>query len=225
MKVTEQQMRILQNDEFQATSDKYKPIKTIDVINRFKEHGLSVLKVEESRTRLEHKQDKVRHFVTMLIDEVGGIQRTVVIMNSSDSTTSLRLHAGLVRMVCNNGLVLCDDIIPAEKIKHTSLTPFVRIDNFITMLRTKLDEEQALRELMMKRHLTALQMEQFVHSAVALREDDMSKVLDPMSANIIRRPEDAGKTIWNIFITSCLKLIILKNSHLLFCYFHLISFK
>ena len=199
MKITEQQKRIITNTDFIATSDKYNPIATLDVINRFKEHGMTVNDLQESRTRLEHKKDKVRHFVRMKIDDVGGIQREVVIMNSSDSSTSLRLHAGLLRLVCNNGLVLSDDLIPAEKIKHTTKDPFARIDSFVDRLVSALDEESRVRALMEGRWLAAWQIEEFANKAIALREDDISKVLDPMAVNLIRRPEDAGHQLWEVF--------------------------
>lgn len=199
MKITEQQKRIITNTDFIATSDKYNPIATIDVINRFKEHGMTVNALQEARTRLDHKKDKVRHFVRMKIDDVGGVQREVVIMNSSDSSTSLRLHAGLLRLVCNNGLILSDDLIPAERIKHTTKDPLARVDAFVDRLRASLDEESRIRALMEGRWLAAWQIEQFAHKAVALREDDMSKVLDPMAVNLIRRPEDAGHQLWEVF--------------------------
>jgi len=199
MRITSTQKAILENSDFKATSTKYRPIKTIDVINRFKSHGLKVSSMEESRTRDVNKQDKVRHFVRMTIDEQQGIKREVVIMNSSDSTTSLRLHAGLTRMVCNNGLILSDDMIPAEKIKHTHHTPFSRIDNFIERLRGELDNEQRVREAMMAKRLSAYDIEQFAIEAIGLKEKDMSIILDPMMVTQIRRPEDQGKQLWEVY--------------------------
>ena len=199
MKITEQQKRIITNTDFIATSDRYNPIATLDVINRFKEHGMTVNDLQESRTRLEHKKDKVRHFVRMKIDDVGGIQREVVIMNSSDSSTSLRLHAGLLRMVCNNGLILSDDLIPMEKIKHTTKDPFARIDSFVSRLTAALEEETRIRERMQRKWLAAWQIEEFASRAIETREDDMSKILDPMAVNIIRRPEDSGHQLWEVY--------------------------
>ena len=199
MKITSNQMAILNNDEFKATSDRYRPIKTIDVVNRFKEHGMTVSDMQESRTRDYNKIDKVRHFVRMTIDEQQGIRREVVIMNSSDSTTSLRLHAGFTRMVCLNGCVFSDDMIPAEKIKHTHHTPFARIDSFVERLMKSLDEEQRIRETMMNKRLSAYDIERFAYSAIATKEKDMSIILDPMAVAQIRRPEDQGKDLFTVY--------------------------
>jgi len=199
VRITSTQKAILENSDFKATSTKYRPIKTIDVINRFKSHGLKVSSMEESRTRDVNKQDKVRHFVRMTIDEQQGIKREVVIMNSSDSTTSLRLHAGVLRLVCNNGLIFSDDLIPAEKIKHTHHNPFTRIDEFVDRLLKALDEEQQVREAMMSKMLSQNDIAHFARKAIKLAEKDYSKVLDPLAVTIVQRPEDLGKDLWVVY--------------------------
>ena len=71
-----------------------------------------------------------------------------------------------------------------------------QIESFADLVHNKLDEEQKLREHMMGHRLSAYDMEQFAYDAVALKEKDMSIVLDPMAVNLVRRPEDIGKTLW-----------------------------
>lgn len=199
MKITEQQKRIITNVDH-TMSDKYVPIKTLDVVNRFKEHGMTVSSLQESRTRIPEKADKVRHYVRMRIDSDGDVEREVVIMNSSDGSTSLRLHVGALRLVCNNGLIISSDIITPERIKHTTLDPFARIDNFVTMLLSKLEEEKFIRESMQRKILLPYEIEDFTQRAVAIKEgDDYHKVLDPMAAAIARRPEDVGHDVWRVF--------------------------
>jgi hypothetical protein len=186
----------LDQTEYLATSDRYNVITTSKVIDRFTQHGFSVNSYREAGNRVAEKENKVRHYVRMKLDTVNGVDREIVIMNSYDSSTSLRLHFGLTRLVCNNGLILSENFIPAERIKHTHQTPFERIDSFIELMQSKLDEELELRTIMENTYLSHYDMYEFTKKAINLREDDLSKILDISQLNIAERPEDIGKNIW-----------------------------
>jgi len=197
MKVPRQHMETILNEVPGVnTSDKYALIQTKAVIDKFKTYGFNVSSYQEARFRKEDKRNKVKHLVRMKIDGQMGVDREIVIMNSHDGTSSLKLNFGLFRAVCQNQLVFGDKLLPTEKIYHSKQNPWEQIESFADLVHNKLDEEQKLREYMMGHRLSAYDIEQFAYDAVALKEKDMSIVLDPMAVNLVRRPEDIGKTLW-----------------------------
>ncbi len=200
MRITSNQMATLTNVEpTMNTSEKYTLIKTIDVVDRLKAEGFSVTDYQESRVRKEDKQNKMKHFVRMKYDTDNGVMREAVIMNSHDGSSSLKLNFGAFVMVCNNQLVFGDSLLPTEKIYHSMKNPWDKIDAFAGNIRDVLDEEKHIREEMINYRLSAYDIEKFAYEAVALREKDMSIVLDPMAANVARRPEDNNKSLWSTF--------------------------
>jgi len=198
MKVTAQQMMTIRNEEHNR-SDKYNVINTLDVINTFKEKGFEVSAYQEARFRKEEKQHKVKHFVRMRYDSVNGIDREVVIMNSHDGSSSLKLNFGLFRMVCNNQLVFGDSLLPTERINHSSQDPFARITRYAEAIEGKLEEEEDIRECMMRKIILPYEMRDFAHEAMKLREDDMSTILDSNLLNIVNRREDIGSDLFVVY--------------------------
>ena len=123
-------MATLTNTEStQNTSEKYTVIKTIDVLDKFKAHGFTVSAYEESRVRNQDRSNKMKHFVRMKIDGSTGCDREIVIMNSHDGTSSLKLNFGLFNYVCQNQLVFGDSLLPTEKIYHSMKNPWDKIDS------------------------------------------------------------------------------------------------
>ena len=200
MKVTQQQLATLHNEvPATNTSDKYSLVKTIDVVNLLKERNFTVSDYQESRVRKEEKKNKMKHYVRMKIDTDGTFDREIVIMNSHDGSSSLKLNFGGFRMVCNNQLVFGDKLLPTEKIYHSMRDPWERIHNYIDLAMSKLEEEADIRKRMEHRWMAAWQIEEFAHKAMQLREDDISKVLDYNSLTIARRPEDVGHDVFKVY--------------------------
>jgi len=200
MKITNSQMATLTNTEStQNTSEKYTVIKTIDVLDKFKAHGFTVSAYEESRVRNQDRFNKMKHFVRMKIDGSTGCDREIVIMNSHDGTSSLKLNFGLFNYVCQNQLVFGDSLLPTEKIYHSMQNPWDKIDAYAELVLTKLREEEELRKHMENLRLSAYDIEQFAYQAIATREKDMSIILDPMAVTLARRPEDNSKMLWQVY--------------------------
>ena len=189
----------INNDKFIATSDRYNVIKTNDVMARFQRHGFEVSDYKEANFRDPNKQNKVRHMVRLSIDSHTGLRRDVVIFNSYDSSTSLRLNFGAFRGVCMNTMVFGDMLLNEMRIKHTSLDPLVRVDEYAELLLSKLEEESELRSKMEQQKLSFYDMNRIAESALAIREKELDIILDPSELNITRRYEDKGKNLWLTF--------------------------
>jgi len=184
-----------------TVTEKYSLIKTDDVISLFQDNGFILSDYQESNYRKAEKEHKVRHLVRMNVasDIDQPVKREVVIMNSHDGTSSFKLNFGAFRMVCNNQLVFGDELLPTERIHHSSQDPWSRIQHYATAIQDILTTEEEMRLEMMNKKLSAYDIEQFAHAAVSLRESDMSKVLDYNAVNLAERPDDFGKTLWLTF--------------------------
>jgi hypothetical protein len=198
MNLTQSNINTINNTEHLGTS-KYTPIKTSDLIKTFEREGFSLVGMQEARYRKAEKESKVRHVVRMSLDVVGDIRRDIVIMNSADGSSSLRLHMGLHRFSCANGLVVCDDVVPSASIRHSNKDPYSKIHEFVVTMKSKLEEEQDIRECMMRKIILPYEMRDFAHEAMKLREDDMSTILDSNLLNIVNRREDIGSDLFVVY--------------------------
>ena len=187
---------VLNNNTYLATSDRYNVIKTSDVIARFRGHGFEISDYRESNFRDPMRQNKQRHMVRMSIDSHTGLRRDVVIFNSYDSSTSLRLNFGAFRAICMNTLCFGDSLLEEMRIKHTSIDPFHRIDEYADMLQSKLEEERVLRTKMENQKLSYYDMHKLADRALSVREDNLDKILDSTELLVTRRFEDTGKNLW-----------------------------
>jgi hypothetical protein len=199
MTLTENQIKTLHNNKFLATSDRYIPIKSIDVIQEFKNLGFSITDYRESNYRNLNKQNKVRHMIRMSIDADSGLRRDVVIFNSYDSSTSLRLNFGAYRGVCQNTLVFGDVLLPEERIKHTSLNPLERVREYGEQLKEVLEKEAILRNKMEVKRLSRYDLFLLAEKAISIREQNIDEVLDVNELNIAKRFEDKNNDVWTSF--------------------------
>ena len=60
MKVTPEQMKTLNNTETLGRTEKYTAVKTLSVVNIFKEQGFTVDSFKEQRVRKEEKLHKMK---------------------------------------------------------------------------------------------------------------------------------------------------------------------
>jgi hypothetical protein len=189
----------LDQTKYLATSDRYNVITTQSIIDRLQLQGFELADYNEARYRDTEKKDKVRHMVRMSIDSTSGLRRDIVIFNSYDSSTSLRLNFGAYREVCMNTLCFGDNLLPEMRIKHTHQNPFDRIDEYSDSIRATLEHEAHIRQKMENTRFSAYDIEQFARRAIDIRESDLSLILDPNDLNTVQRTEDIGKNLWFTF--------------------------
>ena len=104
-----------------GTSDKYKHISTIEVVNGLIAEGFMPVKAMQSRTRIANKAPFTKHMLRFRhvssVPTVGGLFPELVLVNSHDGLSSYRLMAGLYRLVCSNGLV-AGDTFKEVRVRH-----------------------------------------------------------------------------------------------------------
>lgn len=104
-------------------SSRYTFLPTIDVVQELQAHGFSPVSVKQSRSKSPEGSLTTAHEIRFRhADYLGPIaDKTpeVVLTNSHDGGTRFRLTAGLYRLVCSNGLVVCDMDLGAVIVRHT----------------------------------------------------------------------------------------------------------
>ncbi len=104
---------IFTSESAEGTSDKYKLISTIDVVNGLIKEGFMPVAATQSRTRTPHKRFYTKHMLRFrhrdTIATLGGLFPEIVLINSHDGLSSYKLMAGVYRLVCSNGLVVGDN--------------------------------------------------------------------------------------------------------------------
>jgi hypothetical protein len=104
-----------------GTSDKYKHISTIEVVQGLMKEGFMPVKATQNRTRRTDNAPFTKHMLRFRhvdsVPSVGGLFPELVLVNSHDGLSSYRLMAGLYRLICSNGLVT-GDTFKQVRVRH-----------------------------------------------------------------------------------------------------------
>lgn len=106
----------------EGTSQKYKHISTIEVVNGLIKEGFMPTFATQSCSRFSENRLYKKHMLRFRhVDSVptlgGGLFPEIVLINSHDGLSSYRLMAGLYRLVCSNGLVV-GDMFKEVRVRH-----------------------------------------------------------------------------------------------------------
>lgn len=110
---------------YHAMSDRYRFVGTDTVIGVMEGLGFFPVKAAQSRSRIEGKAAYTRHSIRFRhaghLNPLAVGQETpeIVIENSHDGTAAYRLHAGIWRLVCSNGLLIASASFGTISVKHS----------------------------------------------------------------------------------------------------------
>ena len=203
-------------------SSKYGFISSRAIIDSLVTEGFSIRKVDIQRTKDETKQGFQRHIVrlqhqSLLPKQVGDYFPEILLMNSHDGSSALRMTLGLFRLVCSNGMVSgssTDEIRFAHR--QISLPAIqggiMRLVEGAGRMTDAVDRMGAI-------HLNQSQMKEFAERAIALRYDrpqllpfqptneDVQEVQKETmrwenrlnSVTRVLRVEDTENSLWNFY--------------------------
>ena len=183
--------------KFEKLSDKYDLISTESVVRIMRDEGFVVTQSNSLKPR---KRDPrvVRHFVRMRheshMNEINGSVPEILVINANDGTSSLRMEAGLFRMVCSNGLIVKSQDVGSARIRHMDVTA-ERVLEEANRVISGAQEAARRIELFKSRVLNSTEQTQFSVLASALWG---GRVM-PHSLLEARREEDKGDDLWRVF--------------------------
>lgn len=202
-------------------SQKYRQVKTVDIINIFADQGWLPVTAQEQRVNKDARDGFQKHLVrfrnTSLNSPsvVGDTIPEIVLRNSHDTTTTYQLMAGIFRMICLNGCVVSEAEFGTIKIRHMGFEPSQIVDatrkfsEEIPQVMGRVKDYQAI-------DLTLDERNVFAQSALLLKAnpDEDEKIYKDGNVFTIgkrqfdvpklleyRRPQDAAPTLWNTYNT------------------------
>ena len=193
------------------TSDRYAFASTERLIDDMAKQGWGVTECKQQRP---NKRTKVRSFHTIAFqnpevfttDDNGNIDAfpRIVVSTSHDGFHSFKFMAGIYRVICSNGLIVCDKEFAAFSLRHINYT-YEELQRIVAQsIEFTKRKIESINEMQAKT-LTAEQKLELARKAIAIRkgvkewdtlkvsDEDLNGILEPV------RNEDKGDSLWNVF--------------------------
>ena len=128
----------------------------------------------------------------------------IILTNSHDGFNSFKFMVGLFRLVCSNGLVVCDEQFANLSIRHINYN-FEELRKMVITSLENLPNQIAVLNDMQKTVLTEEEKAKLAVSAIKLRkgynEEDKVEISKETIDDVLTpiRKEDEGNTLWNVF--------------------------
>jgi len=190
-------------EKHESRSNRYTYIPTSEVIQGLMHQGFEPFKAMQGRSRVPGKAEFTKHMIRFRhassMNVVGENVPEVVLINSHDGTSAYKLMAGIFRIVCSNGLVVCSQNMGELSVPHKGNIVEKVIDGSFQIIddsRKALGTVDAWSQL----RLTDGEQKAFADAAHTLRFADADgKVDTAITAPQLLRPrrfEDRAEGSW-----------------------------
>jgi hypothetical protein len=190
----------------EGTSEKYSHIPTDRVINDMELLGWGVVDVKEVKAR--KNQGFQKHLVVFRNNDIvingednDVVYPQVLLTNSHDGKNAFTFTAGMFRMICENGLVVCSEEFSDMKIRHMGYN-FEELQNVIKKMVESLPLTVEAMNKMIDIELGQEQILALAKDLLEIRVKDSDSVLNSNSFNEVlspQREQDKGDNLWRVF--------------------------
>ena len=155
----------------------------------------------------EHRRGHGRHFLIFQNAEIKITKEDtteaipqIIVENNSMGTGRLRIHIGIFRLVCENGLVIAEQSLGEYKMRHMKYT-YEDLQELVNRIVTDLPIAVAKINNFTTKELTEAEMKQFAIESMKVRlggdrvatNEEIAELLKP------RREADKGNDLWKVF--------------------------
>lgn len=194
-------------EPWQAMSSRYTFIPTINVVEQMRSEGFVPVAAVQSRTRIEGKGAFTKHQIrfrdvrngeTPVLTHLGQLFTEIILTNSHDGASAYKIDAGLMRLVCMNGLTVAAGEHNAMKVRHSGSADGIIEASYevVEQFPRVLESAESFAQL----QLTAPQQNAFAEAAISLRYDENAPI-QPAQVIRPRRTADVAPNLWNTFNT------------------------
>ena len=199
-------------DKSPDRSNRYAHINTSQAIEILADYGYQVTQAAQVRSRTQSASNYAQHMLALSNPDQRAIDEgrpEIVLYNSGDASSSLKMFAGFYRFICSNGIVAGNGFEVKARHYQTTASRFesmikeaaeclpVMIDNIERMKNIRLDQVQ---ELSLERQAARIRLK-------AWEDQDQAETLRGCYAtgattwNLLktRRAEDLEPTAWTAF--------------------------
>jgi len=197
---------IQQNEAYGNVSERYIPIATKDVLNVMREKAgdIKIIGFNNANVRSIEKDGFQKHAVMIQFNDaemLDGTRMNMVLFNSNDRSTALKIYMGSLRAVCSNQIVWGDLVSEPVSIRHTNKNWKNSIYQLMDEYKKQQEDTQRIINKMMKKYvsygdigrLNERVAEELINPIIT------GSVLDPLQLNSAHRKEDLGKDLWHTF--------------------------
>lgn len=184
-----------------GVSDRYSFYRTIEVVDALRAAGWRPTMAGQGRARDLTRSGLQRHVVRLRHPDmnppaaVGELVPELVLTNSHDGTTAYKLHAGIFRFVCENGLIVADSTFSALSVRHTGRTIGDVVDASFKVAKEIPGIVESVK-IMRETNLSGDEQRVFAESAALLRWEGEAAPVLPHQLNDPKRYEDNGPDLW-----------------------------
>lgn len=187
-----------------GTSSKYSFVQTTEIVDALADNGWRVSTAVQTRSRENSKRYGFQKHMLRFRPEddrnaikVGDSIAELLLINSHDATSAYKFMGGIYRLVCGNGMVVCEDDFGGISLRHqnTSLEEIIRESLAVA---ARLPELARVVSAFKKVTLNELQELDFARRALEIRFGDKQPLL-PADIITPRRNADTGRDLWTIF--------------------------
>jgi hypothetical protein len=188
-----------------TTTDRYTHIPTSVVIEDLMKLGWEPTSAKQVKARKNVGYQK--HLITFRNPDImikgnegDDVQPTVLLTNSHDGKNAFNFQVGLIRFICENGLVVSDEDYAKVQIRHVGYS-FEELQTKINDVIAKLPNLVEKINTFKSTELTNDQVTEFAEKASQLRFSDSKSetYVDLNGLLVIERKEDEGNNLWSVF--------------------------
>lgn len=122
----------------------------------------------------------------------------VVIINSYDGSSPLKIMCGIFRLVCSNGLVIKTKDFGEMRQRHMKTEEEIVMEIAAGFAKTA-TQAINLQSRLAETNLNQVQIKEFAKQAARLRWDKIAEDAEYEDLVKVTRPEDEGNDIWKVF--------------------------
>ena len=192
---------IFAQNPHESRSQRYTYISTATVLTELRREGFEPFMVCQTRVKRDDRSDFTKHMIRLRhASQINGAEANeIILLNSHDGTSSYQMLAGMLRFVCQNGLV-CGDQLSDVRVPHKGNVTHQVIEGAYEVLGS-FERAQESRDAMRAVTLDREEAKLFARSALALKYDDPEKPVPITDTQILkpRRYDDNQPDLWSMF--------------------------
>ena len=194
---------VLALNERQDKSKKYQFLSSNELGSFFEDQGFTCEGVSIANVRKEEKRGFQKHLMLfsrpdLLIDGDNRLQ--LLVTNSHDGSSALKINTGLYRAICANGLVSGNDIY-SQTVRHIGKSIKEQLKESLYYILGNMQQLKNEVETMKKTIVSFDQSQTFMKNCVDARFKNVKNVhsVDLSSVDKLRRYEDQGQDLFRVF--------------------------
>lgn len=184
----------------ETTSARYVFVPTTKIIEDMGSLGWVPSKTQVVKTRNVQRQGFQKHLIRFRNETAtinGKDYLEIILINSHDGSSAIRLSLGVYRLVCSNGLV-SGSTFESVSVRHTGYC-LEKLEKGVSQVLEGAQHLVATIDKMKGFNLNPTEIGKLLSASIALRLPESATPVDLDAVNLIRRNEDASSDLWTVF--------------------------